>query len=297
MFRLRRAMAGAAILAAAAAVSEASWGAAAHAGHGPVLELRVEVSREGLNGDPALAIEVERGQHVEITFVWADEVVPGNAHRMYIRGYELSTELLSADHRTHTLRFVANQPGTFEVVCVWPCEGHLEALQGGRLRVKPSGAAGGSPVATSLVLKPSSLEVAGGSVTLSATLKDAHGNPIPDVVVRFYVEARLAGTSGSMEIGATVTDADGLASLNYTPTFAGDQLVTARFSGVGLQAESEGKVPLRVVESQPAYAPTRGGLEPLPRWAAAGLLATVLGVWSIFAYVLYEALRIRRAAD
>lgn len=269
---------------------------AAHAGGHPVLKLRVEVSREGLNGRPDLVIEAEQGQRVEMTFVWADMAVPDNAHLIYIKGYELSTDLLSSEHRTHTLSFVADAPGTFEVVCVWPCEGHLEALQGGRLRVTPvgGGTGGQSLTATGLALRSLGPE-AGGAVRLRATLADDAGNPIPNVPVRFFVEAELAGTRGLMEIGSAVTDSRGVASLVYAPTFPGEQRLTARFEGVGLYAESEGTARLDVPDAVPAYTSGPPGLAPLPRLAAAGLVALVLGVWATFAYVIYQVLRIRRA--
>lgn len=116
----------------------------AHAQQIEPLKLRVEVSgAKGFNGTRDFVIDAVQGQQVEVTFVWNDPSNPDNGHRIYVKGYELKTKVLDRDNREATLSFVANEPGTFELVCDWLCEGHKEMLQSARLRVRSGG--GGAP--------------------------------------------------------------------------------------------------------------------------------------------------------
>jgi hypothetical protein len=269
----------------------------AHSLHsGEPLQVAVSVSYRGFNGHPDLTIEAVAGQLVEITFVWADEAVPDNAHRFLLRGYELRTELIDRENRETTLRFVAERTGTFELVCDWRCEGHREALQDARLTVVDIGAEEGPmrPSVTSLMLAARGGLPDAGPISLSASLTDADGQPLVSVPVRFYLRAVFAGVDGEMEIAAPVTDERGVAVATYTPTFAGEHQFVVRFAGAGPLAESEETLQLTVAAAEPAYVVAPRGLDAVARAAPLVLALVVLSVWATFGYVLFQVVRIRR---
>lgn len=268
----------------------------AHASGPSVLEMRVEVSYKGFNGEPDFTIEAEQGQVVDLTFVWVDTAVPDNSHRIEIKDFGVKSSIINADNREATVSFIADKAGTFAMQCTWRCEGHKEALQNGHLKVKSGGGASGGGgttlTGTSIAVEPSAWDVS-GPITLTSTLVDDSGQPIVDAPVSFFVDAEFAGTKGPMEIGVSRTDEDGVAALDYTPTTRGDQLVKARFDGAGLYAESEETLELNVLKATPAYIEAPKGLESLRHWAPAGVGVVVLGIWSVFGYVAYQVVRIR----
>jgi hypothetical protein len=103
-------------------------------GASDVARIRVELDYKGFNGAPGFVIDVQVGQRVELTFVWADTAMPDNGHRMIIEDLGLKTPLLTVDNREATLSFIADRAGSFELECNWRCEGH-ENLKDGILRV------------------------------------------------------------------------------------------------------------------------------------------------------------------
>lgn len=268
-------------------------------GHMGEIDMRVEVSYKGFNGQPDFTVEAQQGQKVTITFVWADTSVPDNAHRMRIEGYDLRTKLLDAETREDTISFIADKPGKFQIKCDWRCEGHKEALESAWLTVGAGGPGVSSAalVSTSLSMAPSTFEVSGGPVDLTASLGGADGEAIEGAQVRFYLDTNFAGAEGEMEIGAAETDASGRAAITYKPTSTGEQDVTARFDGMGVYSESEQKVTLNVLDASPAYTVEPIGLDALRDWAPVLLALVVLGVWSTFGFVLYQVFRVAKAGD
>ena len=268
--------------------------------HASVLQQQVQVSSKGFNGKPGFTIDVEQGQRVELTFVWADTDIPDNAHRIYLRGYELETDVIDSRNREATLSFVADKPGTFNFMCEWACTGH-KSIQDGQLKVRTTSAGatapGASYVATTVTVEPSTWKVTRGPVTLTAILNDSDGKPIARAPVRFFAEGELAGITGVMEVGEARTDKDGVARLDYEPTRRGERRITARFEGMGLYGESEQSIQIQALTSQAAYSVAPTGLDSLRRWAPFGLALVVLGVWSTFAYVVYQVYRIARAGQ
>jgi hypothetical protein len=103
-------------------------------GGSDVARIRVELDYKGFNGAPEFVVEVQRGQRVELTFVWADTAVLDNGHRIVIEDLGLKTPPLTVDNREATLSFIADRAGSFEMKCNWRCEGH-ENLKDGILRV------------------------------------------------------------------------------------------------------------------------------------------------------------------
>lgn len=299
--------------------------ATARADHGPahsaVAQIKVEVVDGGFNGvtgkfsgttSEDFTIEVEQGQLVELTIVFAQTADLDDEHIMVLKGYNLETDRISYHNRETTIKFVADKPGTFEFACDLDCKIH-DRLKSGHLKVSRSAPSAAAPTATgaptaaapsaaaaaiartSLSLTPSAWEVVGGPVDLTASLKDAQGAPVAKAEVTFFAEAELAGTKGLMEIGIAKTDKEGVARIDYTPTVAGEQRVVARFEGMGLYGESEQAIQIRELAPQPAYSVAPTGLSGLRDWAPLGVVLVLASVWGTFAYVLYNIYRIGRA--
>ncbi len=270
----------------------------AHAQGAEPVQIRVEINDGGYNGNAEdYTVEVEQGQAVELTFVWAQQASPQDEHILFLDGYRLESDKINAQHRETTLKFVANQPGTFNFRCTLNCAAHA-VLQRGYLKVKRSGegAAGSAAVAltpTTLALS-SSFPAAGSPLTLTAVLQDATGAPVPKADVRFYVLTEFLGVKGKMEIGVARTDAEGVALLTYQPTQAGEYAtIRAHFEGQALYGESERNRLIRIVPS-PANVVAPAGLEAVGRWVLAAFALALLGVWASFGFVLYQAYAIAR---
>lgn len=301
MSRRIRALTMRSVLAVAALIATGGpWiGVAQHEVHAASLEpieLTVEVSYKGFNGQPELVIEAEEGQEVNLTFVWADTAVPDNAHRISIEGYDLQTKIIDIDDPEDTLSFVADKTGSFLIECDWRCEGHKEALQNATLKVGggSGGASGASYVSTSLAFGSVPVETESGPVALNATLQDDSGEPIAGAPIRFYVSTQFAGTEGLMEIGQVETNEYGAALYEYIPTFNGEQTIIARFDGQGLYEETEESFPVSVRNAEPAYLVPPPGLESLREWAPLGVALIVGAVWLTFLYTGFNVYRMAR---
>ncbi len=267
------------------------------------LQVTVSVSYKGLNEQKGLEIEAVVGQVVEITFVWADDAVPDNAHRLLLRGYELRTALIDSENREQTLSFVADRNGTFELVCDWRCEGHKEALQSARLVVRDPHAGMGPATlaAPNLVLARVAAPPAGAAapegatepVTISATMSDPLGQPIAGAPVRFSLWTAFGGVESDMEIGERFTDERGVAGLVYVPTTVGEHEFVARFAGSDILAPGEQRLRITVERAVGVYVVAPRGLDLVARYAPPAIALVVLGIWSTFAYVLYQVVRIR----
>ncbi len=244
-------------------------------------------------------IEVAQGSLVELTFVWAHVGYFQEEHVMILEGYKLETDKLTREHPEATLKFIADKAGGFTFKCDLDCDVH-DYLQRGHLKVGRGGGGGGAAVftPTALSLTPSSWVTAGDPVSLTAVLKDAKGAPVPKAEVRFYVDASFVGTKGKMAIGTAKTDANGVAFLDYRPTLATrQQVIMAAFEGMGVYAESQGSIELQEVGVPPAaYTTAPIGLEVIRHWAPTALAAAVLSVWSVFGFVLYQAIGIARVS-
>jgi hypothetical protein len=98
-------------------------------------------------------------------------------------------------------------------------------------------------IATALPGPPAAIQVASGADQLGPTgqpltmpltsgVLDGYGNPVPGESVAWVV----ASGSGTLSETATVTDADGAATVTYTPSSVGTHEVTASVAGVATPA-------------------------------------------------------------
>jgi plastocyanin len=276
-------------------VAVTPWLAAAHHDRN---HIQVSITDSGFNGKAdELAIEVELGQMIELSFLWAHTGYMKEEHNIVLNGYNVETDKLNSNKREATLKFIADKPGTFNFKCDLECDLH-DYLQRGYIKVKAGAGGGGSVAArtvTALTLSPSTPVAAGGeTVTLMVTLKDPQGAPVPKADVRFFVDATYGGTKAKMDIGIARTDANGVAFLDYRSTTPDAEVgITARFDGMGIYAESEQKIQLpKVGVPPPSYTPEPPGLELIRGAAPFALFGIVFGVWVIFAFVVFQVVGI-----
>lgn len=265
-------------------------------GQDPV-KLRIEITDNGLNGQASYTAEVQQGQTVEITFVFAQKQIVGDDHIMEVKGYNVETKDINFTNKEQTVTFVASKTGAFDIVCAIDCGIHGK-LQRGQLNVVPAtGSAAATNAAnvvaaTSMNLVSSAQQVDGSPVRLTANLKDSSGSPITRAEVHFYTEAEFAGTKGEMEIGSAQTNENGAAAMTYKPTETGNQKITAKFEGAGLSGPTEQSTELLVKSAQPAYTVAPRGLEALSDLGPWMIILIIATVWSIFFLVLYQIYRI-----
>ncbi|MBW7881302.1 MAG: hypothetical protein H3C34_01465 [Caldilineaceae bacterium] len=251
------------------------------------------------DGSPWIyTLEVEESSLVELTFIWQHATYLDESHIMVLDGYKLEWDQIDFYNQEATLRFIADQPGTFTFKCELECHLH-DFMQRGHLKVRRTGAGSDGAAAltaTALTVAPSSWTTEGETVTLMTLLRDAQGAAVPKAEIHYYLDAEFAGTKGNMEIGRAKTDANGVAFLDFRPTLSiPQQVITARFSGMGIYDESEQTFAIEVTGVPPAaYTVAPVGLEELRRWAPAVLVAVVLGIWAIFGVVVYQLYRIWR---
>jgi plastocyanin len=263
---------------------------------GPV-QITVKVTDDGF--DPN-TVEVQLGQSVELTFVWAQKTHPTDEHIITIDAYKLESDKISATKTTTTLKFVATNAGTFTFKCDIDCDVH-SSLQHGQLKVTP--AAGGATAAallpSKLSVEPGNVLVKGDSLTVSAFLLDTSGQPIPKAQVMLLSEEQFVGKTAFVEVALTRTDQAGLAKFDFKPTHSGAQKLIARFDGVGLYDKTEQAID---VPSNPAFGPAAvasgaDNLHGIKGLAREAFLLVILGIWSTFGFILYQAWRVSRVVD
>ncbi|MDO8612350.1 MAG: Ig-like domain repeat protein [Dehalococcoidia bacterium] len=258
----------------------------------------IDVTRDGFNGKTDLVIQVEPGQEIEIKFVYGDADLndPEQKHRIQIEGYDIDVPL-DLDHREATVKFVADQAGTFAIRCKSKCKGHRQ-LQNAMLFVgtgpAPGSAAAPPALVTALTIGSVSRVAGGDDVQLTATLVDPSGQPVAGAPVVFLLKDDFLGIAGEREIGSAQTDAAGAATLIYQPYVDGDLTVLARFDGVGNYAPSEGAATLHVEDSPPAYVPEgHSGLD-IPGWGPWWIFMLVGAVWLVYAFVYFQVNQLRQ---
>ena len=104
----------------------------------PPLTNTVEVSSVGFNGVSGnFHLEVEKGQEVEITFVYGDGDFPqNNTHIIAIPDYGIETSVLDEDNPEVTVSFTASKIGKVSFKCTQiTCVGHPN-LQGGIIEIQ-----------------------------------------------------------------------------------------------------------------------------------------------------------------
>jgi hypothetical protein len=124
----------------------------------------------------------------------------------------------------------------------------------------------------------------GNGLSLSVRLVSGDGEPITRQPVEFFVTTDLFDAR-PVALRSAVTNADGVATVTYTPTWDGDHRITAQFPGNESFRPTEATSVLNVSGVPSSYVPPAEPLSPLRQWATPGAVAVVLAVWLVLAAV------------
>jgi hypothetical protein len=140
-------------------------------------------------------------------------------------------------------------------------------------------AAAAATGATLSLSSPSPSSQAG--VELTAQVASSTAAPMPEVTVNFYVHLQEFSGAPELLIGSASTNAAGVASITYQPTWAGTQRFVASAvdsSGSALAASS---LSVQALRTDPFAGPVES-LRPdglIGRWVVVALLSLLIGVW------------------
>lgn len=133
------------------------------------------------------------------------------------------------------------------------------------------------------VLGPPAVSL-GSTSRMVALLQDAEARPIPDATIVFSSPASFGGTISEMELAAVVTNAEGIAILDYPMRAEGQNQFIARYYGDHNYRPAEAATVVVATGSEQLVQRTAGVRVPLlGSWA---LLAVLLGVWSVYLAVM-----------
>ncbi len=154
-----------------------------------------------------------------------------------------------------------------------------------------------SAEATATVLKgvPPFDQEPGKYISIGARLTDAAGKPIGGVMVDFFVITTTFGER-PMEVGRAATDSQGVATVGYKPSWAGETRVVARSAGNAQYAAAESKFQFAAVGPDRVHANAEFGLAPIRAIAPVAVFAIVAFVWGVLLVVLIGTVRGLRGA-
>lgn len=81
-----------------------------------VKSITIRLTNDGFDGTPNFRLNLKKGDHVKITFIYEDKL--GDFHIIFIPGYEIKGPTLSPQNPQDTLEFIADETGTFGLVCL-----------------------------------------------------------------------------------------------------------------------------------------------------------------------------------
>ncbi len=123
------------------------------------------------------------------------------------------------------------------------------------------------------------------TVSLQVRLTTDDGQPLARARVEFFVKPDFFGER-PVALQTAVTNADGLASLNYVPTWEGVHRVTAIFAGDSDYQPGEATTVMTVSGLASPHLPDADSLAILQRWAAPAVTAGAAIVWLLIVGVL-----------
>ena len=121
----------------------------------------------------------------------------------------------------------------------------------------------------------------GDAAQITATLNSVETEaPLAGVAVVFYTDATFGGVKGQVELGRTVTDANGVAVLTYQPRAAGDHEITVEYFTPGESEPETATIVHHVTGAPQQLTQSSSGIQVpgLNVWVLIGLLATVWGL-------------------
>jgi len=163
----------------------------------------------------------------------------------------------------------------------------IAGLGGGLAGPATVAADGPSPSARAAVLEalPQADQSFGQSVTISVRLVNAQREALKAVPISFYVLSPMFG-GRLMKIGEVPTNAVGIASIVYRPTWVGPHKAMARFAGDGDYEQVSTPITFNAAGPAAVYHGHPFGLDPIRTWLPLAGIGLVLIVWGSLGYVV-----------
>jgi hypothetical protein len=157
------------------------------------------------------------------------------------------------------------------------------------------GLRGTADARTKLEMKAPSQLTVGDSVDVQAVLHSAEdGLPVAGATVAFYTAASFGGVDGEVLLGQTVTDANGVADLNYQPRSAGLHQLRVEYLTPGATVPEEAFWPHSVAGATKQVYQSKAGVQ-VPGLNVWLIIALVAGVWFLLFSVGLRVFAIARA--
>ncbi len=135
----------------------------------------------------------------------------------------------------------------------------------------------------------------GNMARIMALLEDVQGNPISTAIIVFTSPGSLGGAVAEMDLGDVLTDAAGIAVLDYQLRVEGQNRFIARFHGNSSYQPAEASVEVVAIGTAQLSPRTAGVRVPfLGSWT---LVAVLLGVWSVYLIVMLLVSQIPEASE
>ena len=160
----------------------------------------------------------------------------------------------------------------------------------GLLAALPTGAAlADAPAGAKVRLSVPAEAAVGDEVLLDAIVTDASASRLAGVEVVFMESVYFLNTDDSVELGRSVTDEAGRASISYVPRSEGDIRLSAGIAGSGSTITNKVNSTVKVKPGPPQHESERTGVKVpgVGMWALAVFMA---GIWAIF---LWSVLQLR----
>ncbi len=151
---------------------------------------------------------------------------------------------------------------------------------GGALADEPPGAA---PV--TMIFEQPEARGEGDGLSISVRIASAEGEPIARQPVEFFVTPDFLGER-PVSIRTALTNADGVATVPYTPTWEGEHRITARYGGDETHRPAEVTSALELTGVPSTDIPVEEHLSTLRQWAPPGAITAVLAIWLTLAMVV-----------
>lgn len=249
--------------------------------------LVVSVSRHGFERMVNYEVEVEAGHPVTLAFTYADDdLEQDNPHEIRVQGPGLSLPnvLVSRSQPTASLTFTPTATGTLRIICIVPCLG-MENLIGALRVTRPRATGRGTQLTLELTAKEE------GAVLAQVQLTDASGSPLADQPVELL---RRTSVGGELVMARPSTMDDGTAAALFYALEPGSVEVLAYYPGGGGYASAEVQQAIEAAGVHMDHLPS-GLAAPAPPPAFALILILVVGgVWSAYAFVVVQLVRIAR---
>lgn len=133
----------------------------------------------------------------------------------------------------------------------------------------------------------------GQDLTLKASVTDASGAPLRGIEVVFRASVSFLNTQDSIELGRAVSDAQGLASISYSPLSEGQMQVSVTPSADGSSSKRSATATVKVDAGPAQYVSEKTGIQ-VPGVGVWFLAALMGGIWAVFLWAITQLRAISR---